>query len=262
MNCQICGAEIKKGAIFCDNCGQAVDTTKDNEQSMDAFWQKESIQKQKDIIEQIAGLKGKCEQLQGDISYGKKLKSKQHFFRIMLVLFLACSSALAFGIYQSYEKTSEPYFALIIASAFTLTVYLVIIGYATLIIQKGPKGLFYPLMPIVGGCYFFYAVLCSFGYLFIPLNKKETTFIKSWRLKYMDMNILKKKEKELKAELVLIDKDILDTPSLKHLKKTIVTEKNDINGWQITTIIVTIILIAVFTASYYFSPMIYKFGVS
>ncbi len=261
MNCQYCGAEIKEGALFCDNCGQAVDTPKDNKQNMDAFWQKENSQKQKDVIEQIAGLKGKCEQLQGAISRGKKLKSRKHFFRIMLVLFLACAGALAFGIYQSYEKMSEPYFALVIASAFTLTAHLVFAGFAILIIKKGPKGLLYPLIPIFGYYYFLYAMLCGFGHLFVPLNKDEAAFVKSLRLKYMDMNILKKEEKELKAGLALIDKGILDTPSLKHLKKTIVTEKNGINGWQITTVIAIIIIAAVFAVSYYFAPMIISSGI-
>ena len=50
----------------------------------------------------------------------------------------------------------------------------------------------------------------------------------------------------MKAGLALIDKWILDTPELKHLKKTIVAEKKSINGWQVTTVIVIIVLAAVF----------------
>lgn len=79
MKCQYCGAEIKEDALFCDSCGQAVDATNGTKQNMDAFWQKENNQKQKEVVEQIAGLKGKCEQIQGAIFCGKKLKSRKHF---------------------------------------------------------------------------------------------------------------------------------------------------------------------------------------
>ncbi len=60
----------------------------------------------------------------------------------------------------------------------------------------------------------------------------------------------------MKAGLTLIDKGDIGYPELKHLKKTIVTEKKGINGWEITTVIVIIILAAVFAVSYYFAPMI------
>lgn len=81
MKCQYCGAEIKEDALFCDSCGQAVDATNGTKQNMDAFWQKENNQKQKEAVEQIAGLKGKCEQIQGAIFRGKKTKVQKSFFQ-------------------------------------------------------------------------------------------------------------------------------------------------------------------------------------
>lgn len=38
MKCQYCGAEIKEGALFCDNCGQAAEATNGTKQNMDSFW--------------------------------------------------------------------------------------------------------------------------------------------------------------------------------------------------------------------------------
>ncbi len=63
--------EIKEGALFCDNCGQAIDVTNGTKQNTDAFWQKENSQKQKEVVEQISGFKGKCEQTQGAFSVEK-----------------------------------------------------------------------------------------------------------------------------------------------------------------------------------------------
>lgn len=256
MKCQYCGAEIKEGALFCDNCGQAAEATNGTKQNMDSFWQKENTQKQRDVVEQIAGLKGKCEQIQGAISRGKKLKSRKQFFRIMLVLLILCTGVLAYAIYKSYENVSEPFFSLCIAATFTTVVHLMIIAFATIIIKKGPVGLLYPLIPVFGYYYLLYSVFCGIGWLFVPLKKDEAIFVKGLREKSVDMKLLKKEEKDLKAGLALIDKWILDTPELKHLKKTIVAEKKSINGWQVTTVIVIIVLAAVFAVSYYFAPMI------
>lgn len=225
MKCQYCDAEIKEGALFCDNCGQAVDVTNGTKQNMEAFWQKENTQKQKDIIEQIAGLKGKYEQIQGAIVRGRKLKSRRFFFRVMLVLFIICAGALAFGIYKVNEERSELFFALVIATALTLSAHLIFAGFATIIIWKGPKGLLYLLIPIYGCYYFFDAMLCGFGRLFVPLNKDEATYVKNWRLNYINMKLMKKQEKDLKAGLAVIDKGILNTPSLKHLKKPLLPQR-------------------------------------
>lgn len=256
MKCQYCGAEIKEDALFCDSCGQAVDATNGTKQNMDAFWQKENNQKQKEVVEQIAGLKGKCEQIQGAIFCGKKLKSRKHFFRIMLLLFILCAGVLAYAIYRSYENASEPFFSLCIAATFTIVAHIMIIAFATIVIKKGPVGLVYPIIPIFGYYYLLYSVFCGIGRLFVPLKKDEAIFVKGLHEKYVDMKLLKKEEKDLKAGLALIDKGILDSPELKHLKKTIVTEKKGINGWQVTTVIVIIVLAAVFAVSYYFAPMI------
>ncbi len=256
MKCQYCDAEIKEGTLFCNNCGQAVDAANETKQNMDDFWQKENNKKQKETIEQIAGLKGKCDQIQDVLFRGGKLKSRKHFFRIMLVLFILCAGALAFAIYKSYENGSEPFFSLCIAATFTMVVHVLIIAFATIIIKKGSVGLLYPIIPVFGYYYLLYSVFCGIGRLFVPLKKDEIIFVKGLREKSVDMKLLKKEEKDLKAGLALIDKGILDTPELKHLKKTIVTEKKGINGWQVTTVIVIIILAAVFVVSYYFAPMI------
>lgn len=225
MKCQYCGAELKEGALFCDNCGQAVDVANNTKQNMDAFWQEENTQKQREVVEQIAGLKGKCEQIQSSISRGRKLKSRKHFFRIMFVLFILCAGVLAFAVYKSYENVSEPFFSLCIAATFTIVSHIMIMAFATIIIKKGPVGLLYPLIPIFGYYYLLYSVFCGIGRMFVPLKKDEAVFVKGLSEKFVDMKLLKKEEKDLKAGLALIDKGILDNPELRHLKKTIVTEK-------------------------------------
>lgn len=81
MKCQYCDADIKDGSLFCENCGQAVEGANTSKSGMDAFWQKENSQKQKDVITQLSGLKQKSEQIQNAIALGRRYKSKKHFLR-------------------------------------------------------------------------------------------------------------------------------------------------------------------------------------
>lgn len=256
MNCRYCDAEIKEGSLFCDRCGQAIESSKDIKQNIEFFWQKENNQKQQDVIEQLSSLKEKSEQLQSPIALGRKYKSKKHFFRIMFVLLLICIASFVFAVYKSTENPSELYFSLYIASVVTVAIIVIIITYATMIIKKGSAGVFYPLIPVYGLFYFLYSIFCGIKRLFAPLEKSEDSCSKELKIIILELGLLKKEEKNLKQGLSLVDKNILKNPSLQNLRKPIVIDKKRINGWQVATAITVVIVVSVFVLSYYLAPWI------
>lgn len=143
-----------------------------------------------------------------------------------------------------------------IASIITLVLILIIGGFATLVIKKGAIGILYPLIPLFGYYYFLYSILCGIGKLFVPLEKFEKTFVKELRDKSFEKQLLKREEKDLKSGLALIDKNIFDTVSFEHLKQPIVVDDKSINGWQVATIIVAILLIVFFAVSFKYAPIL------
>ena len=257
MKCQYCGAEIKDGALFCDNCGQAVGNASNADNYTDAFWQKENAQKKKEAIEQLNNLKGKSDEVQAAIAAGKKLESKKFFFKTMLVVLLALVAALAFSIFQAVTSSSDLYTELSVTLGITLVALLRYIAYATMIIKKGVGGIFFPLIPVFGYFYLLYSIAGGIKRLFAPLEKSEVATFKDLKEKKIDFQLLKQEEKDLKTGLSLIDKNVFEDPSLKHLKKTIVTEnKKKANGWQVTTVISIIVLVLVFVVSFFVAPII------
>ncbi len=49
MICPYCKKEILDSSMFCDGCGQAIKHNSDNKQEADRFWEKENIEKQKEV---------------------------------------------------------------------------------------------------------------------------------------------------------------------------------------------------------------------
>lgn len=256
MKCQYCGAKINDSALFCNSCGQAVDDSSILKKNMDSFWQNENNNKQQEIIKQLEGLSVRCEHIQETVARGKKLESRKLFFESMLIFLILAISILGYSIYKIYGNADEQIFNLCISAVVTIIADLIITTYATIIIEDGAIGLFYPLIPIFGYYYFLCSVCGGLGRLIVPLKKDEKAFVTELRVKVDEMKLLKKEEKDLKAELVLIDKNILDDPTLKYLKKHIVNEKKCINGWQVTTVIAVIVLIVIFVSFHYFAPTI------
>lgn len=256
MKCQYCDADIKDGSLFCENCGQAIEGANASKSGIDAFWQKENSQKQKDVITQLSGLKQKSEQIQNAIALGRRYKSKKHFFKMLFLLLLPCIAVLAYSIYKANDNLTEPYMSLSIASILTITFVLLIAAYATMIIKKGGVGVFYPLIPIFGYYYLLYSIFCGIKRLFAPLEKNEAAYVKGLKVKVLELGLLKKEEKDLKTGLSLVDKNILKDPTLLELKKTIVTEKRKVNGWQISSVIFFILIVVAFGVSYYLAPML------
>lgn len=256
MKCPYCGAEIDDIALFCDNCGQAVDTVTNTKKNMDAFWQKENNVKQKDTVRQLEDFKEKYKPIQEIISRGKKLKSKNNFFRVMLLLFLICICVLIYAFYTFNEGTTELLLSLVIASLFTIVADLIFVASVILVLDDGPGSLLSVFIPIIGYFTLLHAIALGFCRLFVPLSKDEKAIVKNMRQQYKKLKILKKQEKNLKAGLDLIGKDVFDKESLKHLKRTNYIKISRINGWQIVTTIAIVVLATVFIASYYFAPML------
>lgn len=257
MKCQYCDADIKDGSLFCDNCGQGVEGAKASKSEIDAFWQKENSQKQKEVIAQLSGLKQKASQIHDAIALGRKYKSKKHFFKMLFISLLPCIAVLVYSIYKANDNLVEPFLSLCMASTFTILFILLVAAYATMVIKKGVAGIFYPLIPIFGYYYLLFSIFCGIKRLFAPLEKDEATYAKGLKVKLLELGLLRKEEKELKAGLSLVDKNILRDPALQELKKTLVAEKKKINGWQVSLVIFFVLIVAVFAVSYYFAPMIY-----
>lgn len=258
MNCQYCGAELKEHELFCNNCGQAV-TNADASTNITSFWQGENSKKIKAIIAQIASLEGKCEYVNNSLFLGRKIKSKGIFFRVMLSLFFLFVGTLSYGIYAMYMQENENASKYIIAASIPLILHIVVLTFIRIIDKKGPIGLLYPLIPVFGYYYLLFSALCGIGRMFVPLCQSEKTAVKDLKSDVLDLKILKKEEKDLKTGLSLIDKNMLNNPSLSHLKKDIVVEKKRINKWKIWTIIFPIVQIAVFVLSFYYSATIQSF---
>lgn len=49
MICPYCKKEIPDSSMFCDGCGQEIKHNSDNKQETDRFWEKENIEKQKEV---------------------------------------------------------------------------------------------------------------------------------------------------------------------------------------------------------------------
>lgn len=49
MLCPYCKKEIPDSSMFCDGCGQEIKHNSDNKQETDHFWEKENIEKQKEV---------------------------------------------------------------------------------------------------------------------------------------------------------------------------------------------------------------------
>lgn len=262
MKCQYCDADIKDGSLFCENCGQAVEGMNDSKSQVDTFWQKENSQKQKDVITQLSGLKQKSEQIQNALSLGRRYKSKKHFFQMLFLLLLPCIAVLAYLIYKvngnlaNLANLAEPYISLCVASVLTATFILLIVICVTTIIKDGVAGVFYPLIPIIGGLYLLYSIFCGIMQLFAPLEKNEAVYAKELKVKVLELGLLKKEEKDLKTGLSMVDKNILKAPTLLELRKTIVTEKRKVNVWQVLSVIFFILIVVVFCLSYHFAPML------
>lgn len=255
MKCQYCDADIKDGSLFCENCGQAVEGANASKSGIDVFWQKENSKKQKDVITQLSGLKQKSEQIQNAIAFGRRYKSK-NIFKMLFLLLLPYIAVLAYSIYKANDNLTEPYISLSVASILTLTFVLLIAAYATMVVKKGGVGVFYPLIPTFGFYYLLYSIFCGIKQLFVPLEKDEAVYAKGLKVKVLELGLLKKEEKDLKTGLSLVDKNILKDPTLLELKKTIVTEKRKINGWQVSSVIFFILIVVAFGVSYYFAPML------
>ena len=178
---------------------------------------------------------------------------------MLFLLLLPCIAVLAYSIYKASDNLAnltEPYISLCVASMLTITFVLLVAAYATMIIKKGGVGIFYPLIPIFGYYYLLYSIFCGIKRLFAPLEKNEAVYAKGLKVKVLELGLLKKEEKDLKTGLSIVDKNILKDPTLLELKKTIVTEKRKVNGWQVSSVIFFILIVVVFGLSYYFAPML------
>lgn len=248
MKCQHCGADIKDGVLFCDVCGQPVSEPSSEETTIKKFWNAENNKKKEDIISDLAGLKGKSDEVQDVIIKGKKLKAKKLFFRIMLLFFVALVAVVAFTGYKVYETRGESYTNLLIASSLTLIVHLLFLTFSTIVANSGALKIFYLLIPVFGYFYFLYSFVCGLIRMIAPLKKDEKACVKEMNTKRTEFRILKKEEKNLKDGLDLIDKGILKSEALKDLRNPIVVEKKGTRGWLVTSVIAIIVLAVAFFA--------------
>ena len=258
MKCQYCNADINDGSLFCNNCGQAVEETKSSKPEVNAFWQKENSRKQEEVIAQLFGLQQKASLIHDDIALGRKYKSKKHFFKMLLILLFISIAVLAYSIYKANDNYDVQFLSLYSASMLSIIFILIVAAYATMVIKKVGVGMFYPLIPIFGYFYMLYSILCGIKRLFVPLENDEAIYEKGLKAKLLELNLLRKEEKELKTGLSLIDKNIFQAPALQELKKPLVAEKKKTNGWQVSLVIFFVLTVAVFAVTYYFVPVIYK----
>lgn len=262
MKCQHCGAEIKADVQYCDVCGQPVSESTKEKKAFKSFWTSEYDKKKEVAVEELAGLRDRSDSIQDEVVRGKKLKSKRWFFRIMLLLFAAILAAAIIkgrDAYQSGNIESTKYF---VAFSITLIVHLGFLTMATIVANKGGKGLLYLLIPVFGLYYFVFYIFCGIIRMIAPLKSAELACVRSLRKELKAFRSLKKDEKRLKRNLNLMDSGVFQTDKLSYLRKRIVVAKKKSQGWNVTSIFAIIILGATFVAAIMASPMIIDMGIA
>ncbi len=225
MKCKYCNTEIKEGAIFCDNCGQAVSTLSTQKDNMDTFWNKENSKKQKEVIAQLYNLKKASERVQCSIAHGRNYKSTRTFLRTMRLLLVLCIATLVVAFYKTASVPTTHYDGLCVGSVFTAVAILIIIARAKKISDRNTE-------------------------------EDESEDAKKLKIKISELALLRKEEVNLKNGLLMVDKNILKNPSLQDLQKPFALDKKRITGWHIATVLFAVLAVAIFAISYYFAPSI------
>jgi len=259
MNCPYCNSEINNQALFCDKCGQTLHNENYSSYKTDAFWSKEKANRQRDIINQFATLKQKANDTHQAIIQGKKLKSKKVFFRTMLFLFVISAVTCAIAAYKAYEVEDETSIIVFISSLITACFIIIITTLSNMVSEGGAESLLYPLIPLYGCYYLFLSIILAIINFFAPLNKNEKALVKDLKHKNLELKSLKKDETNLLNEYKLLGGDVHKNLPPQISQNLISPVNNKFNGWQVTTAIMTIIVIATFVISLYFAPIIYQY---
>lgn len=258
MRCPYCNAEIDESTVFCNNCGQAVQNQTDASHKTDAFWSGEKSNQQRDLITHHANIRNRASNIQQAVIRTRRMKSKKTFYKVMLTLFIACVGVLAYAVYGAIQTKSESAFTLAIASIFAICTIIIINAYTSMVCKKGAIAVLIPFIPLVGYYYFLYHMFIGIKNLFVPLEKNESAMVKDLQVKLLELKSIKKEEKNLINEYKLLRGAEFKELPTQISQNLIAKEQKKINGWQITVVIMTLIVVSVFVASLYLAPMIYK----
>ncbi len=245
MKCQYCDAVIKDGVLYCDACGQLVEYASNDAGAINEFWGGANEKKKEEMIQELAGLKGKSEQIQHDIAKYKKMKSKRRFFRLMLAFFALIVAGFAFSAYKTYETEglSQAFIKICVTYSLILAVQLIFLAFYSIISDAGFFAVFYILIPGLGFLYFFICIIIGIVHMFKPLDTKETAEFKTLKNKETEFRLLKQDEKNLRAGIFLVDKEILQSGKFQSLRSPMVVGKKGINGWDIACVFAIIFFV-------------------